>query len=151
MELNASIAGIRELEKTFSNLPRSMQRKAYMQSLRAGAEPVKIAAQSNIQQVSRPYTGVLSQKSTLRVYNLKKYRGNYRVSVQIRRGLVNSKAKGVRVGLYAAVLEYGSQKLNRQPRPWIRKAIREQQAAAVSALTKEMNKRIVDALKDAKV
>jgi HK97 gp10 family phage protein len=148
MKFDVDIIGVKDLDRVFNNLPRSMQRKAYMQALRAGAEPVKSAAQANIQQVSRPYTGVLSRKSTLRIYNLRKYRGNYRVSVQIRRGLINTKAKGVRVGLYAAVLEYG--KKGQPPRPWIRKAIREQQAAAISALTTEMNKRIVDALKDAR-
>lgn len=151
MEFKSNISGVQDLDRVFNSLPRSMQRKAYMQALRAGAGPVRDAARENIRAVSNKFTGVLSRRGTVTIYNYRKSRGNYRVGVQIRRNLLNNKVKGepVRVGLYAAVLEYGSPKLNRRPRSWIRKAIREQKSKAVDSLTKEMNKRIVDAVKDA--
>lgn len=150
MEFKGSLSGIADIDKVFSNMPRSSQRKVYMRALREGAKPVKDAATDNIRQVSKPFTGLLSRKSTVAIYNYRKTRGNYRVGVQIRRGLLNNKVKGepVRVGLYAAVLEYG--KKNQPPRSWIRKAIREKKSAAVDALTREFNKRLVDAVQDAK-
>lgn len=151
MDFKSNISGVQNLDKVFNNLPRSMQRKAYMQALRAGAIPVRDAARENIAAVSKPFTGVLSRKGSVVIYNYKKSRGNYRVGVQIKRNLLNNKVKGepVRVGLYAAVLEYGSAKLNRRPRSWIRKAIREQKERAVSSITKEMSRRMVDAVRDA--
>jgi HK97 gp10 family phage protein len=152
MDFTGSISGVQDLDRTFANLPRAMQRKAYSQALRAGAGPVRDAAQENIRIVSQPFTGLAQKRGTIRIYNLRKSRGNFRVSVQVKRGLTNpaKKSKGgpVRVGLYLAVLEYG--KAGQPPRSWIRKAIREKKGPAVDALTKEMSKRMIDAIKDAR-
>jgi len=150
MDFSGSLSGIKDIDKVFTNLPRSSQRKVYMRALREGAKPVKDAATNNIRQVSKKFTGLLSRKSTVAVYNYKKYRGNFRVAVQIRRGLLNNLVEGepVRVGLYASVLEYG--KNGQPPRSWIRKAIRENKEQAVNALASEFNKRLTDAVKDAK-
>lgn len=151
MDFNNSITGFKELDKTFSNLPRTTQRRAIVPALRAGAFVVRDMAAANVKAVtSGDSTGLLER--SLRVYNYKKYRGNYRVAVQVKRGLVNTKkivnGQPVRVGLYAAVLEYGKE--GQAPRSWIRKAIRDGQGAAVSALTKEASKRMVDAVRDAR-
>lgn len=153
MDLQPNINGLQELDKTLANLPRSMQRKAYRQALRAGAAPVRDAAEENLRSVSEPFTGLSRRKGSITIYNLRKYRGSFRVGVQVKRGLVNTAKKGddggpVRVGMYLAVLEYG--KKNQPPRSWIRKAIRERQTQAVDLLTKEMARRITDAVRDAK-
>jgi len=156
MDFSSRITGIKELNKTLAKIPRSSQRKVYMKALRAGAKPVKDAATANIKRVSDKYTGVLALKSSVAIYNGKKRRGNYRVLVHIRRGLINKKVvafgkKPVRVGLYASVLEYGSAKLNRRPRSWIRKSIREEKGAAVDALRREFSTRLDEAVKDARI
>lgn len=155
MKFTGRIEGVDKLVKTLGNMPRSSQRKAYMKALRAGAKPIKEASTINIKQVSDKYTGVLALKSSVAIYNAKKYRGSYRVLVQIRRGLINTKVtekgkKPVRVGLYASVLEYGSQKLNRRPRSWIRKAIREEHSKAASEIRLEFSKRVSEIIEDAK-
>lgn len=155
MDFSSTVSGVKELDKTFSNMPRSSQRKAYMKALRAGAKPVKEASTENIKQVSDKYTGVLALKSSVAIYNARKYRGNFRVLVQIRRGLINTRVeafgkKPVRVGLYASVLEYGSAKLNRAPRSWIRKAIREKKNIAGDEIRKEFGKRLAEIVMDAK-
>lgn len=139
----------KEVERVFKNLPRTTQRRALMPALRAGAFVVRDLAVANVRAVtSGESTGVLERN--IRVYNYKKYRGNYRVAVQVKRGMMNTKVKGkpVRVGLYAAVLEYGKE--GQAPRSWIRKAIRDGQGAAVSALTKEASKRMNEAVRDAR-
>lgn len=155
MDFGADVIGINQLYKTFNNLPRAMQRKAYRQALRAGAAPVKAAAEANLRAASEPFSGLSRRRGSIAIYNLKKSRGNFRVSVQVKRGLVNPKKKGkdgtpVRVGMYLAVLEYGSNKINRAPRSWIRKAIRENVDQSLDALTTEMSKRMVDVINDAK-
>lgn len=148
MDFNGAL-DIREVEKLFRNLPRTTQRRALMPGLRAGANIVKDMAIANVKSVtSGESTGVLEKN--IRVYNYKKYKGNYRVAVQVKRGLMNTIGGGkpVRVGLYAAVLEYGKQ--GQAPRSWIRKAIRDGQGPAVSALTQEIRKRMDDAIREAK-
>lgn len=155
MDFKSSVKGTRELKRVFKNLPRSSARKIYMKSLREGAKLVELAAENNLKSVSDPFTGLAHRKSSITVYNLKKYKGNYRVSIQVKRGLVNTAKKDkngqpVRVGLYLAVLEYGSQKLNRSPKSWIRKAIRENKDPAVKALLVEFNRRLPEAIEDAK-
>lgn len=147
MDFNARLTGIDNLDKVFRNLPRTTQRRAIMPALRAGAFVIRDLASSNVRSVtSGESTGVLAK--SLRVYNYRKYRGNYRVGVQVKRGLMNTQVKGkpVRVGLYAGVLEY--REGGRYS--WIRKAIREGQPQAVSALTKEVNKRMVEAVRAAR-
>jgi HK97 gp10 family phage protein len=154
MEFQLKISDVDKLEKTFSRLPNSTQRKAYLPALREGAKPVRIAATNNIKEVSEPFTGLARRSDTLRIYKLKNFRGNFRVAVQVKRGLVNvvkkdKEGKPVRVGMYLAVLEYGSQKLNRAPRSWIRKALKEKEGEAVqnvrSEFFKRMNSVIIDA------
>lgn len=155
MDFIGSLTGIQNIDKVFNNLPRSMQRKAYMQALRSGAGPVRDAARDNLRTVLRPFSGISHKRGTVRIYNLRKFKGSYRVAVQVAKGLTNSakldgEGKPVRVGLYLSVAEYGSTKLNRAPRSWIRKAVREKKTDAVNNITTEMNKRIVEAVEDAK-
>lgn len=144
-----------EIEKTFNNLPRSMQRKVYMRALRAGAAPVRDAAEANLRAFTKRFSGLSRARGTITVYNLKKYQGNYRVAVQVKRGLVNTVKKDgqgrpVRVATYLAVLEYGSQKLNRPAHSWIRKAAREKPTEAASATAVEMGKLLPAAIADAR-
>lgn len=151
MDFKSTITGIDDIDKVFANLPASTRRKANMKALRAGAKVVKSMAEENIKAVtSNEATGFLA--NNIRIYNYRKMRGNFRVGVQVKRGAVNTKkvvnGKPVRVGLYGSVLEYG--KSNQSPRSWIRKAIREGFNKAVADITTEMNKRIVEAVTDAK-
>ena len=155
MDFSGGVSGVEELLRTFERLPRSSQRKAYYPSLRAGGEIVRVAATQNIKAVSEPYSGLARRENTLRVYNLKKFRGNFRIAVQVRRGLVNpakrnKQGEPVRVGLYLAVLEYGSQKLNRAPRPWLRKALREQEVRAVDNVRRAFSSRMNEIISDAR-
>lgn len=155
MKFSNTITGLDRLDKTFANMPRSSQRKAYIPALRAGGKVLKDASTANIRQVSDKYTGVLALKSSIAVYNAKKLRGNYRVLVHVRRGLINTRVsafgkKPVRVGLYASVLEYGSQKLNRKPRSWIRKAKREKEGAAQNKIRQEFSARVSQIVADAR-
>lgn len=151
MEFETRLTGVAELDRTFANLPRTTQRRALIPALRAGAYTVRDMAAANVKAVvSDDATGLLARN--IRVYTLKKYKGNWRVAVQVKRGLHNTKklvkGKPVRVGLYAAVLEYGKQ--GQPPRSWIRKAIREGKTAAVNKLLQEANKRMVDAVAEAR-
>lgn len=154
MQFSASIRGVRELDATFAALPRQSERLVYRQSLREGAKVVEKAAENNIRKVSRQFTGLAQRRSTISIYNLRKSRGNYRVAVQVKRGLVNQMQRDkdgpVRVGTYLAVLEYGSQKLNRRPRPWIRPAIRNEKNAALDKISKEFARRLDFAVKRAR-
>lgn len=144
---------IREVEKALTGLPRAMQRRVYRKTVRAGAIPVRDAARANIRSEYKEFSGLASRASSVATYNLKNFRGYMRVAIQIRRGLVNAVKRDkdgnpVRVGMYMAVGEYGSSKLNRRPRSWIRKAQRESGTAVVNAMQKELNLRLEDALKD---
>lgn len=155
MEFKSGLTGLEDLLGVFQNLPRSSQRKAYYPSLRAGGEVVKSAATRNLKSVSEPFTGLATKLNSLRVYNLKKYRGSFRVAVQARRGLVNPAKRNrdgepARLGMYLAVMEYGSQKLNRIPRPWIRPAIKSERLQAVEEVRKTFASKIDDILKDAR-
>lgn len=154
MQFSASISGVKELDATFTALPKQSERLVYRQSLREGAKIVEKSAENNIRKVSKKFTGLAQRRSSISVYNLKKYKGNYRVAVQVKRGLVNQmktdKDGPVRVGAYLAVLEYGSQKLNRRPRPWIRPAIRNEKNAALERISKEFARRLDFAVKRAR-
>lgn len=153
MELSTTINGLSDIYKVFNNLPRSTQRRAGNQALRAGAAPVREAVVSNLNRFSDVFTGLSKTRGNIRIYTLRKYRGQQRVAVQVKRGLVNpAKRDGngqpVRVGMYVAVLEYGKE--NQRPRPSFRAAIRDKKNQAIDALTKEFNKRMVDVIRDAK-
>lgn len=160
MTISSRINGIDSIDKVFANMPRSTRRKVHNRALREGAKVVKEEANSNILKQFKEFTGLLSRKSSIAVYNARKFKGAFRVLVQIRRGLVNTKVNvknsktgesgPVRVGLYASVGEYGSQKLNRRPRPWMRPAIKEKDAQARESIRAEFNKRLVEAVEDAK-
>lgn len=153
MDLETRITGVEDIEKVFNELPRALQRKAYYRALMAGGGVVQRAAVLNIKStfLSDEATGTLAKN--IRVNRLKKYRGNYRVAVRVRKGAVNKKKKDkdgnpVRVGLYGSVLEYG--KKNQPPRSWLRKALRSEQASSVQAITDGMRKNMLQALNDAK-
>lgn len=152
MEFNPDISIGRDLDKVFTNLPRSLQRKAYRQALRAGASVVRDAAEANLKSITTEGYATGYAAKQLRVYNLRKVNGNFRVAVQVRRGAVNVKklvnGEPVRVGLYVSVLEYGKE--NQPPRSWIRKAIREEKAQAIDALTRSMSEGMLEAIEDAK-
>lgn len=151
MEIAVNFQNQEELYKLLKNLPGSMTRKVLRKALKEGGKVVKDMASENVKAVtSGESTGVLA--NGLAVYNLRKYRGNLRVGVQVKRGLVNQKKiiKGqpVRVGLYASVLEYG--KANQPPRSWIRKAAREGADPALLKISAETAKGLNDAIRDAK-
>lgn len=140
MQVSANISGLYNLDKLFKALPASTQNKAARPALRAGARVIRNEASTNIQSVvSDEATGLAAR--SLRVYSLRKYQGQLRVAVMVKRGVYAS--NGARVGLYASVLEY------RPGMSWIRKAARDKKAEAVAAVRSEMSKRINDAVKDA--
>lgn len=154
MDFQGKVTGEKQVLRVMQNMPRSSQRKIYMQSLRDGAKVVREAATRNLRQQIDNFTGVAARAGTVRVYNLKKLRGNFRVSVNVKKGLLNTQVKDkdgapVRVGLYLSVLEYGSVKLKRRPRPWIRPALTNNKYIAISLVRKGVASRLNDALKDA--
>lgn len=142
MDFKIDIKGLPELERTFTKLPRVMQSKVYRKSLRAGATIIRNKSVENLKAVAVQGYSTGYAATQMRVYSVKKYRGYYRVTVQVRRGAVNVKkivnGKPVRVGLYVAVLEYG--KKDQPPRSWIRKAIREEKDAAIKSLSVELGR-----------
>lgn len=151
MDITADIVGVADLDNFFKEMPRSTQRKVIMPSLRAGAKEVRQRAEDNLKAVVSPDSTGVGERN-IRVYTARKYRGNYRVTVQVRRGAVNKykivNGEPVRVGLYLSVLEYGKQ--GQAPRSWIRKAAREGTSDALNATTAEFNKRLVEAVNEAK-
>lgn len=146
MDSSIKITGLEDVRKALGNLPRSTRNKMMRPALRRGAAVVRDAASANVKAIANQgyATGLLAK--SLRVYSLRAYYGMLRVAVMVRRGLVTS--KGVRVGLYAAVLEYGKE--NQPPRSWLRKAAREQKDVSLRAISQEASKRLPDAVKDAK-
>lgn len=149
--IDVKIQGADEVIKTLSNLPKTTQRKAITPSMRDAMKIVKKAAESNIASiVSGEATGVLEK--SLAIYSLKKFRGQYRVAVQVKRGKVNKKklinGSPVRVGLYASVLEYG--KSNQPPRSWIRKAAKENVSSVRQSVSSNIAKRLPEAIEAAK-
>lgn len=148
MDFTANI-DTRDVENVLKRLPGATRRKAVMPSLRAGGKVIKEKAESNVKSVtSGDSTGILSKN--IRVYNYKKYRGSYRVGVQIKRGAVNSrkliKGEPVRVGLYGSVLEYREG----GKYSWLRKAARESQGEAYAEIKNELAKRIPAVISEAK-
>lgn len=152
MEMRHNIQGLSKLERTFRNLPRTSQNKVFRPALRAGGNVVRNAASVNVLSVAdKGYaTGLLAR--SIRVYALRQVRGMLRVGIMVRRGLVNTSkivnGLPVRVGLYASVLEFG--KKNQPPRSWMRKAIREQKDAVLTAVVVEVRKRLPSAVNGAK-
>lgn len=145
IQASIKIQGLTALQRTFGNLPKSVQNKAMRPALRKGGSVVAKAASANVKAVTGPEATGLLEKN-IKVYSFKKYRGLLRVGVMVKKGLMS--VKGVRVGLYAGVLEYG--KKNQPPRSWIRKAARESTGAAFSAIADEADKRMKSAVEAAK-
>lgn len=142
---SVDVLGLKEVQETFKRMPAATQRKALRPALRAGANVVKKAAASNVRSItSNEATGLLAR--SLAVYSLKRFRGNLRMAVMVRKGTVTS--RGVRVGLYASVLEYGKE--NQPPRSWIRKAAREKTREAFNVVAQEIKRRMVAVVEDAK-
>lgn len=127
-------AGISEVKKLFSNLPKSSAKKGYKKALKAGGTVIRKLASNKVKSlVSNEATHTLEKN--IAVYSLKTINGNYRVAVQVRRGVVNTKkivnGEPVRVGLYASVLEYG--KKGQPAKSWLRSSAREGAPAALAA------------------
>lgn len=151
MQFSSKISGVDNLDKTFAALPSATRRKASIPAMRKAAFIIRDMARINVKAItSDESTGIL--ENNLRVYTLRKYQGNLRVGVMVKKGLTNQykiiRGEPVRVGLYAAVLEYG--KAGQAPRSWIRKAIREGEVSSVAVLTTEMNKNMLYAVIEAK-
>ena len=146
MQVGVNITGLENLERTLAAMPRATRNKAIRPAMRRGAAVVRDAASENVKAVAdKGYaTGLLAR--SLRVYSLRVYRGMLRTAVMVRRGFVTP--DGVRVGLYAAVLEYGKQ--GQPPRSWIRKAAREKATATVDVVREEIKRRLAEAVMDAK-
>lgn len=144
MTIEAKVLGVADIDKVFKALPITTQNKASRPALRKGGTVIRNMASANVKAItSEEATGLLAR--SLRVYTFKRYKGNLRVGVQVKRGLVAK--NGARVGLYGAVLEYGKE--GQPPRSWIRKAIREGVTAANQAVLTEFNKRLVEAVRSA--
>lgn len=143
--------GISEVKKMFSSLPKSTAKKSYKKALKAGGTVVRKLAASKVKSiVSNEATHTLEKG--LAVYSLKPKNGNYRVAVQVRRGLLNTKkivnGEPVRVGLYASVLEYG--KKGQPAKSWLRSAAREGAGAALEAAEIAFYTTLQQAVDDAK-
>ncbi len=142
--LESKISGQNALYATFRKLPASTQNKAMRPALRKGGTVVAKAVGENIRaQTSDEATGLAAR--SIKVYSLRKVMGQLRIGVMVKKGLLT--AKGVRVGLYVSVLEYG--KNNQPPRPSFRKAAREKANEAFAAVEAEAGRRMDSAIMDA--
>lgn len=153
MEFSAKLEGEQQLIKVFAKLPKATRRRAINPAMRKGATYVKDLAQVYLNSVlSGRSTGLLQRSLT--VYMGKRYQGNNRFIVQVKKGLVNTKkivnGSPVRVGMYAAVLEYGKKDGSQPPRSWIRRASREGKGQAITIVTQEIGKNISLAVSEAK-
>lgn len=152
MHFEVDITGLEDVEKVLGNLPRVTARRIIMPALRDGAKPIKSQAEANVKSIAtRGYaTGTLERN--IQMYNYRKYRGMYRVGVQVKRRSVNQKkivnGEPVRIGLYASVLEYG--KKNQPPQAWLRGAIRARGQEAVNAILNYFRNNLDKAVQDAK-
>lgn len=147
--VDVKITGADGVQKVFTNLPRSTAKKCHMQALRAGGKVVKRNAVKRLKaQVSPESTGVLEKGLT--VYSLKKIRGQYRVGVAVKRGLVNQqkliRGEPVRVGLYASVLEFRDGGKFAYMRPAAKESVNE----VLNVMTSEISRRLNSAVEDAK-
>lgn len=151
MKLDVEISGIGDLERMFSRLPSSTQRRAIQPSMRQAMNIVKELAVANVKlyAVDR-VSGTLSR--SLQVAMLPKYQGQQRMAVRVRPGAVNKtrliNGEPVRVGLYAAVLQYGKE--GQPPRPWMTNAIAKGRTPASEKFRREMAKRMPLAVEEAR-
>ncbi len=142
----------KELLETLRVLPDVMRKKVLTKSLRLGAVDVQKAAKVNAKAVAtKEFTGTMVKNIV--VNKLKNKNGALRYAVRIRPKAVHptkkdGKGNPVRVGLYAAVLEYG--KANQPARSWIRKAARDKSTSVLNVITEGIKVNLSKALEDAK-
>lgn len=152
MQLNYNFLGADQIQNFLGKLPRTTARKIIMPALRAGAVPVAKQAVFNIKALANAGYSTGELEKNIRVYNYKKYRGMYRVGIQVKRKSVNRykivNGQPVRIGLYGAVLEYG--KDGQPPRSWARSAIRSRESEAYNATLNYFRKNLYKAVGDAK-
>lgn len=152
MQLDVNILGAEQIQRVLGSLPRTTARKIIMPALRAGAVPVTKQAIFNVRALANKGYATGELEKNIRAYNLKKYRGQYRVGIQVKRKSVNRtkivNGQPVRIGLYAAVLEYGKE--NQAPQSWIRSALRSRDVDAYNAVLNYFRKNIYKAVEDAK-
>lgn len=152
MILETKVSGDKELLIVFQNLPKTTRTNAVRPALREGASLIAGLARKNVKMVAVKGYATDTLIKNIRYYNLKDLRGMARVGVSVKRGAVNAKkivrGQPVRIGLYAAVLEYG--KKNQRPASWIRRAIRNGETPAVNLILKGIDKRMAEAIEKAK-
>jgi HK97 gp10 family phage protein len=145
MDFSIHTTGLEKTIATLTQLPKSMQKKVLKPALRKGANVVRNKATENVKAlVSGDATG-LGEKS-LRVYNMRNKNGALRVGVMVKRGLLTP--KGVRVGLYMSVLEYG--KHNQAPKPYMRPAARESVGEVLRVVTEDVKTNTEKAVTEAR-
>lgn len=140
------VSGDENIKAALKDLPRSVRNKAIRPALRDAAKIVQARAVQNVVSVvagSPETTGLLARSVVIR--SIKDQNRDLRVAVAIGRAVSR---KGVRVGLYGSVLEFG--KNNQPPRPWLRPAIRESESAVIAKVLTGARKRLDAAVEDAK-
>lgn len=157
MQMEFQAKGIKELEKTFSKLPKTARRKVFRVALRRGAAVVRKAAVENVKAIAtQEPTGTLARN--IAQYSARDTKdGKMRQVIQVRRKAVHpTKRRGgkkgqdgkQRVAEYAAVLEYGKQ--NQPPRSWLRKAAREKVGEVLQLMAQDVRQRMIDAIMEAR-
>lgn len=145
MDFSANITGLSELINTFTKLPAKVQKRALKPALRKGGKVIRDKATEKVKSlVSAEATGL--GENSLRVYNMKNKDGKLRVGVMVKKGLKTK--KGVRVGLYMSVLEYG--KKDQPPRSYLRSSARESTAKVLETVRSEAAKNMDAAVQEAK-
>ena len=148
MELNVDAQA---LLKTFMSMPDKVKLKVARQALRQGAVVVKKYAQANVRaSESSEASGVLEK--SIQVAKFKEQNGRVRYAVRIKPKSVNERkrdgqGKPVRVGLYAAVLNWG--KANQKPWHWLTNAAKEHVPEVVAAARQGFQKNLDAAVKEA--
>lgn len=151
MDLISQIEGLDSLERTFRNLSKTSQNRAFRPALREGANVVRDATIDNINSsTGDESTGFLAKN--IRTYQLRNYRGMLRAGVRARRGAVyrdkTDKDGPVRAGLVLGVYEYG--KKGQPPRAPLRKATREKTNEVLNVVSNGVRARMPKAIEDAK-
>lgn len=142
------------LLKTFNAMPDKIKLRAARYAMRQGAAVVKKAAERNIQGAESSEASHTLEKS-LQVFRMKEKNGLVRYGVRIKPKSVNARkrdgqGKPVRVGLYAAVLEYGG-KVRKQPAwSWLRRAAKEHISDVVAEAREGFKKNLDKAVNEAK-
>lgn len=146
MEFVFDVASVKQIEKRFRALPRSVQNKAIRPAVREGAKVIKAGVVRQIKSSladSELSHGLMERSVIIRPLKMK--RGNIRVVVAYGKG---KSKKGVRVGLYASVREYG--KRGQAPNPTMRTGARDAGPAAVAKVISVSYSKMSAAVEDAK-